>query len=156
MWVTVRVQWRWKENIFQDSTDHNNGNWKKLDQNTPCSVTTASSISFNVYVCVCGCVCVWSCTSACALVCMRYLCFLGFYKLWSVQWLGHLLPPVSDLLQDFMCVCPQVSGFVVSNWSLCEFCGHVYCDIWYIFSIPQFFRHQKMDKFQKHNSFHNL
>jgi hypothetical protein len=40
-----------------------------------------------------------------------------------------------------MCVCTQVSGSVVSNWPLCEFCGHVYCDIWYIyiFLIPQFF-----------------
>jgi hypothetical protein len=55
-----------------------------------------------------------------------------------VQWLGHLLPPVSDLLQGFMCVCTQVSGSVVSNWPLCEFCGCVYCDIWYIFLIPQF------------------
>jgi hypothetical protein len=58
----------------------------------------------------------------------------------SVQWLGHLLPPVSDLLQGFMCVCTQVSGSVVSKWPLCEFCGRVYCDIWYIcFLIPQFF-----------------
>jgi hypothetical protein len=56
-----------------------------------------------------------------------------------VQWLGHLLPPVSDLLQGFMCVCTQVSGSVVSNWPLREFCGRVYCDIWYIFLIPQFF-----------------
>jgi hypothetical protein len=32
-----------------------------------------------------------------------------------LQWLGHLLPPVSDLLQGFMCVCTQVSGSVVSN-----------------------------------------
>jgi len=22
---------------------------------------------------------------------------------------------------------------------MCEFCGRVYCDIWYIFLIPQFF-----------------
>jgi len=29
----------------------------------------------------------------------------------------------------------------------------VYCDIWYIFLIPQFLRHQTMDKVQKHNSF---
>jgi len=29
----------------------------------------------------------------------------------------------------------------------------VYCDIWCIFLIPQFFRYQKMDKFQKHTSF---
>jgi hypothetical protein len=49
------------------------------------------------------------------------------------------LPPVSDLLQGFMCVCTQGSGSVVSNWPLCEFCGRVYCDIWYIFLIPQFF-----------------
>jgi len=27
----------------------------------------------------------------------------------------------------------------------------VYCDIWYIFLIPQFLRHQTMDKVQKHN-----
>jgi hypothetical protein len=47
-------------------------------------------------------------------------CFLGFYVLWSVQWLGHLLPPVSDLLQGFICVCTQVSGSVVSNWPLCD------------------------------------
>jgi hypothetical protein len=60
---------------------------------------------------------------------------------------------VSDLLQGFMCVCTQVSGSVVSNWHLCEFCGRVYCDIWYIFLIPQFLRHQMMDKVQKHNSF---
>jgi hypothetical protein len=25
---------------------------------------------------------------------------------------------------------------------LCEFCGRVYCDIWYIFLIPQFLRNQ--------------
>jgi hypothetical protein len=97
---------------------------------------------------VCGC--------ACALVCMRYLCFPGFYKLWSVQCLGHLLPPVSGLLQGFMCICTQVSGSVVSNWPLCEFCGRGYCDIWYIFLIPQFLRHQTMDKVQKHNSFNRL
>jgi hypothetical protein len=52
------------------------------------------------------------------LVCMQFLCFLGFYVLWSVQWLGHLLPPVSGWLQGFMCVCTQVSGSVISNWSL--------------------------------------
>jgi hypothetical protein len=46
-----------------------------------------------------------------------------------VQWLGHLLPLVSDLLQGFMCVCAQVSCSVVSNWPLCDFYGHVYCDI---------------------------
>jgi hypothetical protein len=46
-----------------------------------------------------------------------------------VQWLGHLLPPVSDWPQGFMCVCAQVSCSVVSNWPLCEFCGRVYCDI---------------------------
>jgi hypothetical protein len=55
-----------------------------------------------------------------------------------VQWLGHLLPPVSDLLQGFMCVCAQLSCSVVSNRSLCEFCGRVYCDILSIFLIPQF------------------
>jgi hypothetical protein len=38
----------------------------------------------------------------------------------SVQWLGHLLPPVSGWLQGFMCVCAQVSCSVVSNWSLCD------------------------------------
>jgi hypothetical protein len=32
-------------------------------------------------------------------------------------------------------------------------CGRVCCDIWYIFLIPQFLRHQTMDKVQKHNSF---
>jgi len=79
--------------------------------------------------------------------------FPRFYELWSVQWLGHLLPPVSDLLQGFMCVCTQVSCSVVSNWPLCEFCGHVYCDIWYIFLIPQFLGHQTMYKVQKYNSF---
>jgi hypothetical protein len=73
-----------------------------------------------------------------------------------VQWLGHLLPPVSDLLQGFVCVCAQVSFSEVSNWPLCEFCGRVYCDILSIFLIPQvclFLRHQTMDKVQKHNSF---
>jgi hypothetical protein len=70
-----------------------------------------------------------------------------------VQWLGHLLPPVSDLLQGFMCVCTQVSGSEVSNWPLCEFCGRVYCDIWYIFLIPQFFETPDVDKVQKYNSF---
>jgi hypothetical protein len=64
---------------------------------------------------------------------------------------------VSDLLQGFMCVCTQVSCSVVSNWPLCELCGHVYCDILSIFLIPQFcllyLRHQMMDKVQKHNSF---
>jgi hypothetical protein len=78
------------------------------------------------------------CGRACALVCMRYLCFLGFYKLWSVQWLGHLLPLVSDLLQGFMCVCTQVSGSVVSNWTLCEFCGRVYWYLVYIFNSSIF------------------
>jgi hypothetical protein len=38
----------------------------------------------------------------------------------------------------FMCVCAQVSCSVVSNRSLCEFCGRVYCDILSIFLIPQF------------------
>jgi hypothetical protein len=73
-----------------------------------------------------------------------------------VQWLGHLLPPVSDLLQGFACVCAQVSCSVVSNWPLCDFCGRVYCDILSIFLIPQFclfWRHQTMEKVQKHNSF---
>jgi hypothetical protein len=37
-----------------------------------------------------------------------------------VQWLGHLLPPVFDWLQGFMCVCTQVSCSVLSNWSLCD------------------------------------
>jgi len=32
----------------------------------------------------------------------------------------------------------------------------VYCDIWYIFLIPQFLRHQTMDKVQKHNSFNKI
>jgi hypothetical protein len=42
---------------------------------------------------------------------------LGLYAIlvFPVQWLGHLLPPVSGLLQGFMCVCTQVSGSVVSN-----------------------------------------
>jgi hypothetical protein len=70
---------------------------------------------------------------------------------------GHFLPPVSDLLQGFMCVCVQVSCSVVSNCPLCEFCGRVYCDLLSIILIPQFcfffLRHQTMDKVQKHNSF---
>jgi hypothetical protein len=74
-----------------------------------------------------------------------------------VQWLGHLLPPVADLLQGFMCVCTQVSCSVVSNWPLCEFCGRVYCDILSIIFnsliLFVFLRHQTMDKVQKHNSF---
>jgi len=32
----------------------------------------------------------------------------------------------------------------------------VYCDIWYIFLIPQFLRHQTMDKVQKYNSFNAI
>jgi hypothetical protein len=44
----------------------------------------------------------------------------GLYVLWSVQWLGHLLPPVFDWLQGFMCVCTQVSSSVVSNWPLSD------------------------------------
>jgi hypothetical protein len=78
------------------------------------------------------------------------------------DWVGSrtsLLPPVSDLLQGFMCVCTQVSCSVVSNWHLCDFCGRVYCDILSIFLIPQFclfLRHQTMDKVQKHNSFNSL
>jgi hypothetical protein len=76
----------------------------------------------------------------------------NFCRILTMVWLGHLLPPVSGLLQGFMCVCTQVSGSVVSNWALCEFCGRVYCDIWYIFLIPQFLRHQTMDTVQKHNS----
>jgi hypothetical protein len=67
------------------------------------------------------------------LVCMQYLCFLGFYELWSVQWLGHLLPPVYGLLQGFMCVCTQVSCSVVSNWSLCDFLWT--CVLWYLVYI---------------------
>jgi hypothetical protein len=55
-----------------------------------------------------------------------------------VQWLGHLLPPVSDWLQGFMCVCAQVSCSVISNWPLYEFCGRVYCDILSVLLIPQF------------------
>jgi hypothetical protein len=55
-----------------------------------------------------------------------------------VKWLGHLLPPVSDLLQVFVCVCAQVSCSVVSNCHLFEFCGRAYCDILSIFLIPQF------------------
>jgi hypothetical protein len=55
-----------------------------------------------------------------------------------VQWLGHLLPPVSDLLQGLMCVYAQVSFSVVGNCPLCEFCGRLYCDILSIFLIPQF------------------
>jgi hypothetical protein len=34
-----------------------------------------------------------------------------------------------------------------------EFCGRLFCDIWYIFLIPHFLRHQTMDKVLKHNSF---
>jgi hypothetical protein len=49
-----------------------------------------------------------------------------------VQWLGHLLPPVSDFLQRFMCVCAQVIDPCVI------FCGRVYCVILSIFLIPQF------------------
>jgi hypothetical protein len=88
---------------------------------------------------------------------MQFLCFLGFYMLWSVQWLGHLLPPVPDLLQGFMCVCAQVSCNVVSNWPLCDLFVDVCIVIFCIsFLIPQFclfLRHQTMDKVQKHNSF---
>jgi hypothetical protein len=74
------------------------------------SVSHLSFLWLLVFRGVCGC--------ACALVCMQFLCFLGFYVLWSVQWLGHLLPPVFDWLQGFMCVCAQVSCSVISNWSL--------------------------------------
>jgi hypothetical protein len=48
----------------------------------------------------------------------------------SVQWLGHLLPPASDLLQGFMCVCAQVSWSVVIdpcvNFVDCVLCSFVY------------------------------
>jgi hypothetical protein len=55
------------------------------------------------------------CVGVRALVCMQFLDFLGFYVLRSVQWLGHLLPPVFDWLQGFMCVCAQVNCSVVNN-----------------------------------------
>jgi hypothetical protein len=48
------------------------------------------------------------------------LVFPGFYVLCIVQWLGHLLPPVSDWLQGFMCVCARVSCSMVSNSPLCD------------------------------------
>jgi hypothetical protein len=51
-----------------------------------------------------------------------------------VQWLGHLLPPVSGLLQGFMCVCTQVSGSVVNFVDVCIVIFGIY-----IFLIPQFF-----------------
>jgi hypothetical protein len=98
---------------------------------------------------VCGC--------ACALVCMQYLCFLGF--LWAVKCAvaGSLIATSVWLASRvYVCVCTQVSCSVVSNWPLCDFCGCVYCDILSIFLILQiclFFRHQTMDKVQKHNSF---
>jgi hypothetical protein len=73
-----------------------------------------------------------------------------------VKSLGHLLPPVPGLLQAFMLVCTQVSGSVVSNLPLCEFCGRVYCDIWYIFLLPQLFETPDDGQIPKHNSFNSM
>jgi hypothetical protein len=91
-----------------------------------CSCVTGCHLGFflasSVYRCVRACV---------ALVCMHLLCLLGSYVLWSVQWLDHLLPPVFDGLQGFMCECPQVSCSVVSNWFLCglivDVCIVIFC-----------------------------
>jgi hypothetical protein len=58
-----------------------------------------------------------------------------------VQWLGHLLPPVSDLPQGFMlCVHPGK----VALWLVIEPCvnfGRVYCVFFlvYIFLFLNFF-----------------
>jgi hypothetical protein len=74
--------------------------------------------------------CMWVCM---CLGLYAILVFPRFYELWSVQWLGHLLPPVSDLLQGLMCVCAQVSCSVVSNWPLCDFLWT--CVLWYFVYI---------------------
>jgi hypothetical protein len=100
-----------------------------------------------VFQCVCGC--------ACALVCMRYMCFPGFnsYEVcsgWVICY--HLCLTCFKVL---CCVCTHVSGSVVSNWPWCEF-WTVYCDfLVYIFYSSIFLRHQTMDKVQKYNSFNS-
>jgi hypothetical protein len=90
------------------------------------------SIAYKPRKGVCGC--------ACALVCMQFLCFLGFSCAVKCAVAGSL-------------IATGVSCSVVSNWPLCEFCGRVYCDLLSIFLILQFLRYQTMDKVQKYNSF---
>jgi hypothetical protein len=61
------------------------------------------------------------------------------HRLWSVQWLGHLLPPVSDLLQGFMlCVHPGkwLCGYWLTLVWILDVCIVIF---WYIYFIPQFF-----------------
>jgi hypothetical protein len=62
---------------------------------------------------VCGC--------ACALVCMQYLCFLGFLCAVKCAVAGSLTATCVWLASRVcVCVCTQVSHSVASNWSLCD------------------------------------
>jgi hypothetical protein len=79
------------------------------------------------------------CGRACALVCMRYLCFPGFNSCEVCSGWVICCHQCLTCFKSLCCVCTQVSVSVVSNWPLCEFWK---CVLWffgmYIF-IPQFF-----------------
>jgi hypothetical protein len=89
---------------------------------------------------VCGC--------ACALVCMRYLCFPGFNSCEVCSGWVICCHRFLTCFKCLCCVCTQASGSVVSNWSLCEF----WTVLWYFgiyILFLNFLRHQTMDKVQK-------
>jgi hypothetical protein len=94
---------------------------------------------------VCGC--------ACALVCMRYLCFPGFNSCEVCSGWVICCHRCLTCFKGLCCVCSQVSGSVVSNWPLCEFWM---CVLWFFgiyILFLDFLGHQMMDKVQKYNSF---
>jgi hypothetical protein len=74
---------------------------------------------------VCGC--------ACALVCIRYLCFPGFQSCEVCSGWATYCHRCLTCFKGLCCVCTQVSGSVVSNWPLCEFWTCIVVFLVYIF-----------------------
>jgi hypothetical protein len=98
-----------------------------------------------VFQCVCGC--------ACALVCMRFLCFPCFNSCEVCSGWVICCHRCLTCFKGLCCLCTQESGSVVSNWPLGEF-WTVHCDFFGIYILfLNFLRHQTMDKVQKYNSF---
>jgi hypothetical protein len=79
------------------------------------------------------------CVCACALVCMRYICFPGFNSCEVCSGWVSCCHRCLTCFKGLCCVCTQVSGSMVSNWPWCEFWTCVLWFLVYIFFIPQFF-----------------
>jgi hypothetical protein len=82
---------------------------------------------------------------ACALVCVRYLCFPGFSSCEVCSGWVTYCHRCLTCLKGLCCVCTQVSGSVVSNWPLCEFWTRVLWFFGIYILFLNFLRHQTMD-----------